>query len=160
VHDLEAVRGRQHGGGLRPDRGHPSRWERPVLGHDVGHRHAVDELHDLEHPVLVRAEVVQDRCAGMLEPGEDPRLAHEPLPLLLRATRQVQELDRDPPPEMGVEAVVDSAHPAAPHGEVVDLVAVGDEQRAPSYVTRVAASLPRGPDRGVTRRGRSSTRPG
>jgi hypothetical protein len=127
-----------------------------VLRHDVGHRHAIDELHHLEQPLLVHPEVVEDRGARVFEPREDPRLAHEPLPLLVRPSGQVQELDGDPPPEMGVEPVVDRSHPAAPHGEVVDLVAVGDEQRDPSS-SRAGRG---GPDGGITPRGRSSIRSG
>ena len=57
----------EDGGGLGGDVRRPGFGERAELAHQVGDRHAVHELHDLEQALVVRAEVVQDRDAGVLQ---------------------------------------------------------------------------------------------
>ncbi len=108
-----------------------------MLTDQVGDRDPVDELHDLEHPVLVDAEVVEHRRARVLQLGQDPRLAGEAvLHLLVAPAGQLEELDGDPAVQVPVVAAVHGTHPALAQRQVVQLVPVGDEHAAsPTVLT-------------------------
>jgi hypothetical protein len=90
-----------------------------ILAGEGIERPAVHELHGDERPLLVPAELVDGADAGVAEPGGGPRLAAEALEHL--GVFALQELERDPAPELGVPGFPHLAHAAAAEARDADI---------------------------------------
>src|SRR5207253_1272401 len=107
--------------------------ERPAHGQPAGAQDellqvlSVDVLEHDELPAAVLTAVDDRDNVRVREPGDRPGLAAKALDVLgVGGVLLVENLDCDPPVELGVAGAEDGRHPAAPH-ELLELVAVGDQ---------------------------------
>ena len=131
VNDAVLVRRFERFGDLMRDVQRLTDRDRP-LGDPLGERVAVDELEDERGRAIHDFEPVDGADVGMIQRGQQPRLAVEadaPLGIGREETRE--DLDRDIAPELAVARPVHLAHAAhAKRGEhFVVREAVPDRQR-------------------------------
>jgi hypothetical protein len=99
--------------------------QRDVLLDMFGERGPFDVLHDDEGRAFVFAEIVDRDDVGVFQAAGRLGLAQEAVVEILVA--DPQQLDRDGPPDMGVMAAEDHAHPAVT--DTVDDLVAADSPR-------------------------------
>jgi len=125
VEDPVLVRGRHRVGEGDRDREEPVEGQ-PSLGDRARERLALDVLHREETVAVGLLDRVQGHDAGVVEGGDRPGLALEPLDLVrvLRGLRR-KELEGHPPAQPGVLGEVDLSHPPRPEGSEEPIAAQG-----------------------------------
>ena len=126
VHNRALVRVVQAVGDLREDRQIPRERHVDALPHEVGQRHAVEQLHHDVDVAGVFLQLVDRDDVGVIQAGGRARFDVETLAAFFAVDhRRDHLLERDGPIEHRIVGLVDQAHPALAEGRD-DLVAPAD----------------------------------
>jgi hypothetical protein len=143
VLDAVAVRGGQRGGGVAPDAGHLTGWQRALLGDDGREAAGGEVLHDQPRPAVLLHHVVDADGVRVLQARGEAGLAHGPglraVHLgVVEAVQCEQLLGRDKAVELLVVGLPDDSHRALAD-LLLQLVAASDE---PAAVLHAGAPVP------------------
>jgi hypothetical protein len=112
VDDAEVVGAGERGADLLEDVGDARDGDRPA-GDDLVERDAVEELHhQVGHPVVGLAVVVDVDDVRVVDAVRRARLAEEPRPQVVGVLPRKEDLDRHDPVDQEVPGPVDDAHAA------------------------------------------------
>ena len=131
VHDAACMRVVERPCELDAHDHHVAHRHRLAVGHHIGERLTVEQLHGHVGPAFDLADVVHDDDVRMRQPASSPCLLQEALAILLVfAERGMQELDRHVAPDARVVRPVHRGHAAAADA-LDDLVAADLADRGP-----------------------------